>query len=184
MKWICKVCGFIFEGDEPPEICPVCKVGKEFFELMAAGRAWADEAVPGIARGVDAEVVNQLKERLLTDCREVGQYLAMGRAADREGYPDLADVFRRFAMEEAEHAGRLAELLGEGFSNETRNNLSVRIEAEAKECRDKKALADLARAKGYDAVHDALHEMAKDEARHGRALEGLQKRLFTEAPKP
>lgn len=184
MKWVCKVCGFIFEGDEPPEICPVCKVGKEFFELMASGRTWADEAIPGIARGVDAQVVSLLKERYLTDSREVGQYLAMGRAADREGYPEAADAFRRFAMEEAEHAGRLAELLGEGFSSETRNNLSVRIEAEAKECRDKKTLADLARGKGYDAVHDALHEMAKDEARHGRALEGLLKRLFPETPKP
>ncbi len=180
MKWICKVCGFIYEGEEPPEICPVCKVGKEFFELLSSSRSWADTHTPGLARGTDARVVKALKERFLNDCREVGLYLAMGRAADREGYPEAAGAFVRIATEEAEHAGRLAELLGENFSPDTRSNLSLRVEAEAKESQDKKALAELARELGYDAMHDALHEMAKDEARHGMALDGLLKRLFPE----
>ena len=180
MKWICKVCGFIYEGEEPPEICPVCKVGKEFFELLESGRSWADTHTLGLARGTDAKVVKALKERFQNDCREVGLYLAMGRAADREGYPEAAGAFVRIAMEEAEHASRLAELLGESLSPSTRSNLNLRVEAEAKESVDKKALAELARGLGYDAMHDTLHEMAKDEARHGMALDGLARRLFPE----
>lgn len=158
MKWICKVCGYIHEGDTPPDICPVCKVGKEAFELLEAGLSLKDTHVIGLARGVDARVIALLQQRLQNDCREVAQYLAMARAADREGYPEAASLFERLAMEEAQHAGRLQELLGE--------------------CADKKALADLAKELKYDAVHDALHEMAKDEARHAQALNGLMNRLF------
>ncbi len=183
MKWICKVCGFIFEGDEPPEICPVCKVGKEFFELLEQGRTWADTHGVGLARGTDPKVVKQLRDRFQNDCREVGLCFAMARAADREGYPEAASLLTRIAMEEAEHAGRLAELLGESLSPGTKSNLSLRVEAEAQESRDKRDLAETARGMGYDAMHDALHEMAKDEARHGMALEGLLRRLFPEETK-
>ena len=180
MKWICKVCGYIHEGDQPPDICPVCKAGKEAFELLEGGLSLKDGHVLGAAKQVDARVVSALQERLASDSREVAQYLAMARAADREGYPEAAVLFERLAMEEARHAGRLMELLGEGLSEKTKTNLSLRIEAETGECADKKALADLAREKQYDAVHDALHEMAKDEARHAQALKGLMDRLFPE----
>lgn len=178
MKWICKVCGYIHEGDQPPDICPVCKAGKEAFELLESGLSLRDGHMLGAARQVDARVVSALKERLASDSREVAQYLAMARAADREGYPEAASLFERLAMEEARHAGRLLELLGEGVSEKTGTNLSLRVEAETDECAAKKALSDLARELQYDAVHDALHEMAKDEARHAQALKGLLDRLF------
>ncbi len=178
MKWICKVCGYIHEGDTPPDICPVCKVGKEAFELLEAGLSLKDTHVIGLARGVDARVIALLQQRLQNDCREVAQYLAMARAADREGYPEAASLFERLAMEEAQHAGRLQELLGEGVAESSQTNLKLRVEAEMGECADKKALADLAKELKYDAVHDALHEMAKDEARHAQALNGLMNRLF------
>lgn len=180
MKWICKVCGYIHEGEAPPDICPVCKAGKEAFELLEGGLTVKDGHVLGAARQVDARVVASLKERLSKDCQEVAQYLAMARAADREGYPEAATLFERLAMEEARHAGQLAELLGEGLSERTQTNLSLRIQAETGECADKKALADLAKQLQYDSVHDALHEMAKDEARHAQALHGLMNRLFPE----
>lgn len=180
MKWICKVCGYIHEGDQPPEICPVCKVGREAFELLESGLSLKDGHILGAARQVDSRVVDALQARLLADTREVAQYLAMARAADREGFPEAAHLFERLAMEEARHAGRLLELLGEGVSDSTHTNLQTRVEKESAECADKKALADLARELQYDAVHDALHEMAKDEAGHAQALNGLMKRLFPE----
>lgn len=178
MKWICNVCGFIYEGEVPPDICPVCKAGKEAFELLESGLSLPDGHQLGAARQLDARVVNALKERLSNDTREVAQYLAMARAADREGYPEAASLFERLAREEAQHAARLVELLGEQVHDSTRTNLELRIAAETGECADKKALADLARELKYDAVHDALHEMAKDEARHAQALNGLMARLF------
>lgn len=177
-KWVCKVCGYVHEGDEPPEICPVCKVGREFFELVETARSFPDGHVPGQARGTDPRVVGMLKERLQNDSREVALYLAMARAAEREGYPEAAGAFRSIAEEEAEHAGRLMEMLGEGFSASTEENLGLRADAEARECADKKELAQLATSLGYDAIHDALHEMSRDESRHGAALHGLKERLF------
>lgn len=180
MKWICKVCGYIHEGDTPPDICPVCKAGKEAFELLEGGLSLKDGHTLGAARQLDARVVAALRERLASDSREVARYLAMARAADREGYPEAAALFERLASEEADHAGRLAELLGEGVSEKTLTNLRLRVEAETGECAAKKALADLARDLKYDPVHDALHEMAKDEARHAQALHGLLSRLFPE----
>lgn len=178
MKWICKVCGYIHEGDEPPEVCPVCRVGREAFEKIASGLSLKDGHALGSARLVDSRVVAQLQERLQNDCREAAQYMAMARAADREGYPEAAALFERLAMEEVRHAGQLMELLGEGLSESTRVNMEQRVQAEAAECADKKAVADLAKELKYDAVHDALHEMAKDEARHAQAINGLMIRLF------
>ncbi len=180
MRWICKVCGYIHEGDTPPDICPVCKAPKEAFELLESGLSLKDGHILGAARQVDERVVNALKVRLQNDTREVAAYMAMARAADREGFPEAASLFERLALEEARHAGRLLELLGEGLSDSTQTNLRLRMEAETGECADKKALADLARELQYDAVHDAVHEMAKDEARHAQALHGLLGRLFPE----
>ncbi|NLW21423.1 MAG: NADH peroxidase [Clostridiales bacterium] len=180
MRWICKVCGYIHEGDTPPDICPVCKAPKEAFELLDSGLSLQDGHALGAARQVDARVVSALRERLHNDTQEVAAYMAMARAADREGYPEAAMLFERLALEEANHAGRLLELLGEGVSDSTHTNLRLRAEAEAGECADKKALADLAGQLQYGTVHDTVHEMAKDEARHAQALHGLMTRLFPE----
>ncbi len=178
MKWICKVCGYIHEGDTPPDVCPVCGVGADAFEQISSGLSLKDGHELGSARLVDNRVVDNLQQRLENDCREAAQYLAMARAADREGYPEVASLFERLSLEEVRHAGRLMELLGEGLSESTRTNMEQRVTAETQECADKKAIADLAKELKYDAVHDALHEMAKDEARHALAIHGLMERLF------
>ncbi|HSK67898.1 MAG TPA: ferritin family protein [Candidatus Limnocylindria bacterium] len=178
MKWICEVCGFIYEGEEPPAICPVCKVGKEHFKPLVKGHVWADEGEVGLVRGIDPKVQADLRVFFQEDCREAALYLAMGRAADREGYPEAASLLYRIAAEEAQHAAHMAELLGEGLSADTRSNMRQRLEAEVRSCREKKNKSDLARQLGYGGLHDALHEMSKDDSRQGRALEGLLKRLF------
>ncbi len=178
MKWICKVCGYVHEGPEPPDICPVCKVGKERFERLADDRGWEEEHKLGFAMGLDQRVVDGLREQLQIESSEVAMYLAMSRAADREGYPDLGDVFRRFAYEEAEHAGRLAELLGESLYPTSDKNLKKALAGEQAATKGKSELADLAKSLGYDAISDTVREMARDEARHGKALEGFLKRFF------
>lgn len=178
MKWICKVCGYVHEGPEPPDICPVCKVGKERFERLADERGWEEEHKLGMAMGLDQGVVDGLREQLQIESSEVGMYLAMGRAADREGYPDLGEVFRRFALEEAEHAARLAELLGENLYPGSDKNLKKALAGEQAATKGKSELAELAKTLGYDAISDTVREMARDEARHGKALEGMLKRLF------
>ncbi len=178
MKWVCKVCGYIHDGVEPPAICPVCKAPKDKFEMVASQRVWADEHRIGVAKGLDERVVSGLRENFTAECTEVGMYLAMSRAADREGYPEVAEAYKRIAWEEAEHAAKFAELLGEMVSESSEQNLSVRVEAEYGATKGKKELATLAKELGYDAVHDTVHEMCKDEARHGKAFEGLLKRHF------
>lgn len=178
MKWICKVCGYVHEGPQPPDICPVCKAPKERFEMIDQGSSWAEEHKVGIARGLDKRVVEGLRENYRAQCNEVGMYLAMGRTADGEGYPEMAEVFRRFAQEEAEHAARLAELLGETLADSTQDNLRQRVQAEQVASSGKADLAKLAKSLGYEAIHEALQEMARDEARHGRAFEGMLKRNF------
>ncbi len=178
MKWVCKVCGYIYEGAEPPEVCPVCKASKDKFEQVSSERVWADEHRIGVAKGLDERVVSGLRENFVGECTEVGMYLAMSRAADREGYPEVAEAYKRIAWEEAEHAAKFAELLGEMVSESSEQNLSVRVEAEYGATKGKKELATLAKELGYDAVHDTVHEMCKDEARHGKAFEGLLKRYF------
>ncbi len=178
MKWICKVCGYVHEGPQPPDICPVCKAPKERFELIDQGSSWAEEHKVGIARGLDKRVVEGLRENYRTACGEVGVYLAMGRAADREGYPELAGVLRRFSQEKADLAARLAELLGETLSDSTQENLKQRAQAEQGASGAKADLAKLAKSLGYDAIHEALQEMARDEARHGQACEGMLRRNF------
>jgi len=178
MKWICKVCGYVHEGPQPPDICPVCKAPKERFELIDQGSDWAEEHKVGIARGLDKRVVEGLRENFRAECAEVGMYLAMGHAADREGYPEMAEVFRRFAQEEAEHAACLAELLGETLGNSTQENLKQRLQAEQEASSGKADLAKLAKSLGYEAIYEALQEMSRNEARHGRAFDGMLKRYF------
>ncbi len=178
MKWVCKICGYIHEGEKAPEKCPICKASAEKFEKMAAEIVWADEHRIGVAKGLDEEVVKGLRANFEGECCEAGMYLAMSRQADREGYPDVAEAYRRYAFEEAEHAAKFAELLGEVLTDSTEKNLRMRFEAEYGACDGKKKLATRAKELGYDAIHDTVHEMCKDEARHGKGFEGLLKRHF------
>jgi rubrerythrin len=179
-KFRCTVCGYIHEGDAAPEKCPQCRVpASKFVEVgQESGKLeFADDHVPGIAKGVDREVVEGLKAHFEGECTEVGMYIAMSRQADREGYPEIAEAFKRYAFEEAEHAARFCEMLGEIFWD-TKRNLKARMEAEAGACADKKRIATLAKQLNLDAIHDSVHEMCKDEARHGRGFEGLYNRYF------
>ncbi len=178
MKWVCSVCGYVYEGAEPPEKCPVCGAPKEKFVKMAEERVYADEHHVGVAKGLDERVVEGLKMNFAGECSEVGMYLAMARQADREGYPEVAEAFKRYAYEEADHASRFAEMLGEVLTDSTKKNLEMRVEAEWGANKGKKDLATLAKELGYDAVHDTVHEMCKDEARHGKGFDGLLKRYF------
>ena len=180
-KFICTVCGYVYEGEEAPEFCPQCKVPRsKFKELVETEGAltFADEHVIGVAKGVDAEVLEGLKAHFTGECTEVGMYLAMSRQADREGYPEVAEAFKRYAWEEAEHAAKFAELLGEVVSASTEENLRVRVEAENGATAGKFDLAKRAKKLNLDAIHDTVHEMCKDEARHGKGFEGLYNRYF------
>ncbi|MEA4928363.1 MAG: NADH peroxidase [Candidatus Limiplasma sp.] len=178
MKWVCSVCGYVYEGAEAPEKCPVCGAPKEKFTLMAGERVFADAHRVGVAKGLDERVIEGLRMNFTGECSEVGMYLAMSRQADREGYPEVAEAFKRYAFEEADHASRFAEMLGEVLTDSTKKNLEMRVEAEWGATQGKKDLATLAKELGYDAVHDTVHEMCKDEARHGKGYEGLLKRYF------
>jgi rubrerythrin len=176
-KYVCTVCGYISEGAAPDK-CPQCGAPGAKFQESAAERVWADEHRIGVAKGLDEEVVKGLRENFMGECTEVGMYLAMARQADREGYPEVAEAFKRYAFEEADHASRFAELLGEVVYPDTKKNLELRAEAECGATQGKKNLATLAKQLNYDAVHDTVHEMCKDEARHGKGFEGLLKRYF------
>lgn len=178
MKWICKVCGYVYEGPEAPEFCPQCKAPKSKFQLMGEEKSYADEHRVGVAEGVDPRIIEGLRMNFNGECTEVGMYLAMSRQADREGYPEVAEAYKRIAFEEAEHAAKFAELLGEVVWPDTKKNLQARVDAEHGATQGKKDLATLAKQLGYDAIHDTVHEMCKDEARHGCAFQGLLKRYF------
>ena len=178
-KWICKICGYVHTGDEAPEFCPQCKAPSSKFEEQSANElVWADEHRIGVAQDVDPEIVEGLRQNFTGECTEVGMYLAMSRQAAREGYPEIAEYYKTAAFEEAEHAAKFAELLGEVVFADTKKNLELRVAAEAGACAGKKEIATKAKQLGLDAIHDTVHEMAKDEARHGKAFEGLLKRYF------
>ncbi|ENK1244670.1 NADH peroxidase [Clostridium botulinum] len=178
-KFICSVCGYVFEGEEAPEKCPQCNAPKDkFVEKVESEMAWADEHRIGTAKDVDPEVMEGLRANFMGECTEVGMYLAMSRQADREGFPEVAEAYKRIAFEEAEHAAKFAELLGEVVTDSTKKNLEMRVEAEHGACQGKKDLATLAKKLNYDAIHDTVHEMCKDEARHGSAFRGLLNRYF------
>ena len=178
-KYVCAVCGYVHTGNEPPEKCPQCGAPKEkFYEKTEGGMQWADEHKIGVAQGVDKEVLEGLRAHFTGECTEIGMYLAMGRQADREGYPEVAEAYKRIAYEEAEHAAKFAELLGEVVFPDTKKNLQLRVEAEFGACQGKKDIATKAKQLNYDAIHDTVHEMCKDEARHSAAFKGLLERYF------
>lgn len=180
-KFRCTICGYIHEGDAAPEACPQCKAPASKFvevEENADGPlVFADEHVIGVAKGVDEEILKGLRDNFNGECTEVGMYLAMSRQADREGYPEVAEAFKRYAFEEAEHAAKFAELLGEVVWD-TKTNVYKRMLAEQGATQGKKDLAAMAKQQNLDAIHDTVHEMAKDEARHGKGFEGLWNRYF------
>ena len=168
MKWVCPVCGYVHEGPEAPEKCPVCKVPGSKFVKQEENMTWAAEHVIGIAKDVPEEIKEGLRANFQGECTEVGMYLAMARAAHREGYPEIGLYWEKAAFEEAEHAAKFAELLGEVVSPSTKQNLTVRVEAENGATQGKTDLARKAKELGLDAIHDTVHEMARDEARHGK----------------
>ena len=178
-KWRCTVCGEIVTGENPPDKCPLCKQPAEkFVEVVEEEMTWAAEHVVGVAKGAPAEIIDGLRANFEGECTEVGMYLAMSRVAAREGYPEIALYWKEAALEEAEHAAKFAELLGECVSTSTEENLRVRVAAENGATAGKFELAKMAKQLNLDAIHDTVHEMARDEARHGKAFAGLLERYF------
>ena len=177
-KWVCPVCGYVHEGDTPPEKCPQCGVPGAKFTEQSGEMTWSAEHVVGVAQGAPEEILEGLRANFSGECSEVGMYLAMSRVAFREGYPEIGLYWEKAAFEEAEHAAKFAELLGEVVTDSTKKNLQMRVEAENGATDGKTKLAKLAKELGLDAIHDTVHEMARDEARHGKAFAGLLKRYF------
>ncbi len=177
-KYVCLICGYVHEGDSAPDACPICKAPASKFAEQADEKTWAAEHVVGIAQGVDARIIDGLRENFNGECCEVGMYLAMARVAHREGYPEIGLYWEKAALEEAEHAAKFAELLGEVITDSTKKNLEMRVDAENGATMGKFELAKLAKELGLDAIHDTVHEMARDEARHGKAFDGLLNRYF------
>jgi len=178
-KFVCPVCGYVHEGDTPPEKCPLCKVpGEKFTEMTETERVWKAEHILGVAKDAPEAIKQGLRENFEGECCEVGMYLAMARVAHREGYPEIGLYWEKAAYEEAEHAAKFAELLGEVVTDSTKRNLELRVDAENGATSGKFDLAKMAKELNLDAIHDTVHEMARDEARHGRAFEGLLKRYF------
>ena len=177
-KFVCTICGYVYEGEAAPEACPVCKAPASKFIEQSSEMTWAAEHVVGVANGAPQEIIDGLRENFTGECTEVGMYLAMARVAHREGYPEIGEYWRRAALEEAEHAAKFAELLGEVVTDSTKKNLEMRVDAENGATAGKFELAKKAKALNLDAIHDTVHEMARDEARQGKAFEGLLKRYF------
>ena len=185
-KWVCPVCGYVHEGDTPPEFCPQCKVPGSRFTEQKAEMSWAAEHVVGVGKVFGADVPEEVKNEIIEglrsnftgECSEVGMYLAMARVAHREGYPEIGLYWEKAAYEEADHAAKFAELLGEIVTDSTKKNLQMRVDAENGATAGKTELAKLAKKYNLDAIHDTVHEMARDEARHGKALKGLLDRYF------
>ena len=176
-KWVCQVCGYVYEGEAAPEYCPQCKAPASKFVEMKGEMTWAAEHFVGVAKDVPEDIKEDLRANFNGECSEVGMYLAMSRVAFREGYPEIGLYWEKAAFEEAEHAAKFAELLGDCVWD-TKTNLEKRMNAESGACADKKRIATRAKALNLDAIHDTVHEMAKDEARHGKGFEGLYNRYF------
>ena len=181
-KFVCSICGYTHEGDSAPEKCPLCKAPASKFNEQSAEKTWAAEHVVGVAQGVDERIIQGLRENFNGECSEVGMYLAMARVAHREGYPEIGLYWEKAAWEEAEHAAKFAELLGSvlepNMKASTKENLAWRVDCEFGATQGKTDLAICAKKNGLDAIHDTVHEMARDEARHGKALKGLLERYF------
>ena len=179
MKFVCQVCGYVYEGEAAPEVCPICKAPASKFTVVNENeKTWAAEHVVGVAKGAPEDIIKDLRANFEGECSEVGMYLAMARVAHREGYPEIGLYWEKAAFEEAEHASKFAELLGEVVTDSTKKNLEMRVEAENGATAGKFDLAKRAKALNLDAIHDTVHEMARDEVRHGKAFEGLLKRYF------
>ena len=176
-KYVCQVCGYVHEGDEAPEACPQCKAPASKFTEQSGEMFWACEHEVGVAAGVSQDILEDLRANFNGECMEVGMYLAMARVAHREGYPEIGLYYEKAAYEEAEHAAKFAELLGDVVWD-TKTNVEKRMNAECGACEDKKRIATRAKQLNLDAIHDTVHEMAKDEARHGKGFEGLYNRFF------
>ncbi len=177
-KFVCSVCGYVYEGEAAPEKCPQCQAPASKFTEQTGDLSWAAEHVVGVAQGVREDIIEDLRANFNGECSEVGMYLAMARVAHREGYPEIGLYWEKAAYEEAEHAAKFAELLGEVVIDSTKKNLQMRVEAENGATAGKTDLAKRAKELGLDAIHDTVHEMARDEARHGKALKGLLDRYF------
>ena len=182
MKFVCSVCGYVHEGDSAPEVCPICKAPADKFIAQKDDGVWAAEHVVGVAKGVPEDILKDLRANFEGECTEVGMYLAMSRVAHREGYPEIGLYWEKAALEEAEHAAKFAELLGSelepNMTASTKKNLAWRVECEFGATAGKVELAKVAKKNNLDAIHDTVHEMARDEARHGKALKGLLERYF------
>ena len=177
-KFVCSVCGYVYEGENYPKKCPQCNAPGSKFTEQSGEMSWAAEHVVGVAQGVSEDILADLRANFSGECTEVGMYLAMSRVAHREGYPEIGLYYEKAAYEEAEHAAKFAELLGEVITDSTKKNLEMRVEAENGATAGKTDLAKRAKAVNLDAIHDTVHEMARDEARHGKAFEGLLNRYF------
>ena len=185
-KWVCSICGYVFEGEAAPEFCPVCKAPADKFVEQSGEMSWAAEHVVGVGKSFGADVPEEVQQEIIEglrsnfngECSEVGMYLAMGRVAAREGYPEIALYWEKAAYEEAEHAAKFAEMLGEVLTDSTKKNLAMRVDAENGATQGKTDLAKLCKKYNLDALHDTIHEMARDEARHGKAFKGLLERYF------
>ena len=193
-KFVCPVCGYVHEAEAMPEgfVCPVCKVPGSKFKVMEEGKLAAEHEFgvyektvknnPDISDADKAFILEQLMANFQGECSEVGMYLCMARIAHREGYPEIGLYWEKAAFEEAEHAAKFAELLGSvlepNMKADTKSNLAWRVDCEYGATSGKFDLAKVAKANGLDAIHDTVHEMARDEARHGRALQGLLERYF------
>ena len=191
MKYRCKICGHIYDeekegvkfADLPADWkCPTCGAPKSAFVPVEEKKSWAAEHVIGIAKeeNVPEDIREGLRSNFIGDCTEVGMYLAMARAAFREGYAEIGLFYEQAAREEADHASRFAETLGEMVSPSTKTNLEMSVDAEYVATEGKFELAKKAKQLNLDAIHDSVHEMARDEARHGKAFEGLLARYFGE----
>ena len=183
-KFVCSVCGYVYEGEQPPKECPQCHAPASKFVEQGPEMSWAAEHVVGVAQGAPEDIMEDLRANFTGECTEVGMYLAMARVAHREGYPEVGLYWEKAAWEEAEHAAKFAELLGEVVTASTEKNLQMRVEAENGATAGKTDLAKRAKALNLDAIHDTVHEMARDEARHGKALAGLLKRYFGKSATP
>jgi len=177
-KYVCAVCGYTQDGEAPAEGCPVCKAPASKFVLQEEDMTWAAEHVVGVAEGAPDDILEGLRANFNGECTEVGMYLAMARVAHREGYPEIGLYWEKAAYEEAEHAAKFAELLGEVLTTSTKKNLEMRVEAENGATLGKFNLAKHAKELNLDAIHDTVHEMGRDEARHGKAFKGLLERYF------
>ena len=177
-KFVCSVCGYVYEGEAAPAVCPVCKAPADKFVEQKGEMDWAAEHVVGVAKGAPEEILEGLRANFTGECTEVGMYLAMARVAHREGYPEIGMYWEKAGLEEAEHAAKFAELLGEVVTDSTKKNLAMRVDAENGATAGKFELAKLCKKYNLDALHDTIHEMARDEARHGKAFEGLLNRYF------